>query len=183
MKGDECPVRIDSLCFCLWKDRLPHRLHRVCDLEWRLPLRIVSDSIQMRLDGSSGVRFPTPNPSAQIVETLTRREYPVIAKATRSTKRGTFRQLLFHSMLSAMLCEPPSRRAPGREGEVRQGRGKGCGREGRGHGGFMLDQYALYPKNIVSIRRMDERVTSCSGRAETVRACERSTLTIFDDTS
>jgi hypothetical protein len=28
------------------------------------------------------------------------------------------------------------------------------GREGTGEDGVMLDQYALYPKNIVSIRRM-----------------------------
>jgi hypothetical protein len=174
-------VRFDSLCFCLWKDRLPHRLHRVCDLEWRLPLLIVSESILEleRLDGSSGRRFATPKPPAQIVETLTRREYPVIAKATRSTKRGTFRQLLFQSMLSAMRCDPSSRRGPGREGEVRQGREKGCGREGRGREGFMLDQYALYPKNIVSTRLIPRATAVVRGQYKHARGV----LTIFYDTS
>jgi hypothetical protein len=126
------PVRIDSLCFCLWKDRLPHRLHRVCDLEWRLPLRVVSEPILERLDDSSCRRFPTPKPPADRRNTH-KEGVPCYSKSDQVNQKRDLPSATIpcSPRCDAMRCDPSSRRGPGREGEVRQGRVKGCGREGR----------------------------------------------------
>lgn len=118
------PVRIDSLCFCLWKDRLPHRLHRVCDLEWRLPLRVVSEPILERLDDSSCRRFPTPKPPADRRNTH-KEGVPCYSKSDQVNQKRDLPSatIPFHALRDAMRCDAIHRPDEGRVERVR------CGKE------------------------------------------------------